>query len=146
MSSLAYKAQLPAPTIDSLPFWEACHKNILLLQHCGECLTCFYYPRRLCPTCGGQQLSWQASVGAGTVFSFSEVVVSFFGPEWESELPYTVVLVDLDEGPRMLSRLVAGDYTELRIGARVQVVFVECEQQKIPFFEVINALPKGDKR
>lgn len=136
MSNLVYKSHLPAPTVDSVPFWEACNHGALLLQRCGECGLRFYYPRRVCPGCGGQQLAWEPSAGKGTVFSFSEVHVSFFGPEWESELPYTVVLIDLDEGPRMLSRLIGDDRGKVRIGDRVQVVFIEVERQKVPFFEL----------
>jgi uncharacterized OB-fold protein len=142
MSGMTYKAHLPAPTIDSAPFWEACKRDTLLLQHCGECGLRFFYARRLCPGCGSQQLAWEASAGSGTVFSYSEVQVSFFGPEWDSELPYTVVLIDLDEGPRMLSRLVGNDRTTVRTGDRVNVVFVEVEQQKLPFFELARGINK----
>jgi uncharacterized OB-fold protein len=138
MNNLAYRSHLPVPTVDSAPFWEACNRGTLLLQHCGECGLRIYHPRRLCPGCGGMQLAWEPGAGTGTVFSFSEVHVSFFGPEWESELPYTVVLIDLDEGPRMLSRLIGEDRSKVRIGHRVQVVFIEVGQQKIPFFELVG--------
>jgi len=138
MSSPTYKARLPEPTVDSVPFWEACNRETLLLQHCGECGKRFYYARRLCPRCGGHDLAWEPSTGKGTVFSFSEVHVSFFGPEWESELPYTVVLIDLDEGPRMLSRLIGEDRSKVRIGDRMQVVFIAVKRQKVPFFELAS--------
>lgn len=127
------KAILPVPTADSEAFWAGCDRGELLLSRCGDCTRRFYYPRRLCPHCGGSSLDMEASAGRGTVFSFSEVRVSFYGAAWESQLPYTVILVDLDEGPRMLSRLVGGD--AIAIGDRVRVRFVEMEGRKLPYFE-----------
>ena len=91
--------------------------------------------RMMCPRCGGRALDTRDSAGHGTVFSFTHVAVSFHGPSWDSQLPYTVVLVDLDDGPRMLSRLVGEDRERLRIGDRVGVHFVEFEGHKLPYFE-----------
>ena len=133
----SYQAVLPTPTIDSIPFWSACNQEQLLLQGCAECEAFFYYARRLCPHCGGEKISWHQSAGKGTVFSFSEVAVSFFGPAWDADLPYTVVLVDLDEGPRMLSRMLKQDQARVSIGSRVQVSFVQVHAQKLPFFELL---------
>jgi uncharacterized OB-fold protein len=65
------------------------------------------------------------------------VAVSFFGTEWDADLPYTVVLVDLDEGPRMLSRMLKQDQARVSIGSRVQVSFVLVHAQKLPFFELL---------
>jgi uncharacterized OB-fold protein len=135
--SNSYQAVLHTPTIDSIPFWSACNQEQLLLQRCGECETSFYYARRLCPHCGSEKISWLQSAGKGTVFSCSEVAVSFFGLEWDADLPYTVVLVDLDEGPRMLSRMLKQDQARVSIGARVQVSFVQVQAQKLPFFELL---------
>jgi uncharacterized OB-fold protein len=130
------KAILPKPTADSAPFWDGCDRGELLLARCSECGHRFYYPRRLCPACGSGSIGFEASAGTGTVFSFSEVRVSFYGPAWESQLPYTVVLVDLDEGPRMLSRLVRDGGREVGIGDRVRVRFIEVEGRKLPYFEL----------
>lgn len=129
-----YMAELPRPTDDSRPFWDGCNDSKLLLQRCGECHKLFYYARRLCPHCGGTQLSWEASTGLGTVYSFSEVHVAFQGEAWKAEVPYTTVLVDLDDGPRMLSRLVGERRAEVHIGDRVRVQFVQVQTQKLPFF------------
>lgn len=125
---------LPVPTVDSRPFWEGCNADKLLLQRCGNCGHIFYYSRRLCPVCGGADLHWEASAGRGIVYSLSEVHVAFQGPAWNSQLPYTVVLVDLDEGPRMLSRWLKSDAALPGIGQRVRVVFPRVGDQKLPFF------------
>jgi uncharacterized OB-fold protein len=68
------------------------------------------------------------------------VHVSFYGDAWKSQLPYTVVLVDLDEGPRMLSRLVGTDAGGVASGDRVEVTFTDIEGQKLPFFKRIKPL------
>lgn len=127
-------AVLPAPSEDSRPFWEGCNAENLLLQRCAACSHVFYFARRLCPACGATELAWEASSGRGTIYSFSEVHVAFQGPAWNSQLPYTVVLVDLEEGPRMLSRWLVTDAALPVIGQRVRVRFPSVSGQKLPFF------------
>ena len=137
MTSGEIKAILPQPTEESAPFWAGCDRGELLLSHCGECGHRFYYPRRLCPKCGADSPKMRPSSGRGTVFSFSDVHLSFYGTAWASQLPYTVILVDLDEGPRMLSRLVGEG--GVAIGDRVQVCFVEMDGHRLPYFERVPA-------
>ena len=127
-------AILPSPTTISKPFWEACNAGELQLPHCKRCDRTFYYPRRNCPHCGSADLDTRQASGNGRIFSFTHVHVSFYGSQWESQLPYTPVLVDLDEGVRMLSRLVGPDRDQAAIGDRVTVSFVEIAGQKLPFF------------
>jgi uncharacterized OB-fold protein len=136
IDSASFKAVMAPATIDSAPFWAGCNQGKLLLQHCASCDTRFYYPRRLCPACGAAEPGWIESRGLGTIFSFSEVHTSFFGAEWNDELPYTVILVDLDEGPRMLSRLIGSNRTSVTSGARVVLAFVAVAGQQLPFFRL----------
>ena len=124
----------PAPTRQSAPYWEACNRGELLLAKCNDCTRPFYYPRILCPHCGSRNLGWLKASGTGTVWSFTHVQVSFYGKRWESQLPYTPVLIDLDEGVRMLSRLIGEGRDAVNIGDRVRVEFIECEKQNIPYF------------
>jgi len=132
----AILAILPNPTKETAPFWEGCNRSELLLSACEDCAQVFYYPRLYCPNCGSEKLAWRASAGRGTLYSFTHVGVSFYGPTWESQIPYTLVLLDLDEGPRMLSRLVGPDRDKVQIGDRVRVEFVEFEKQKLPYFSI----------
>ncbi|WP_372399498.1 OB-fold domain-containing protein [Azospirillum sp. HJ39] len=133
----------PEPTEASAPFWAGCDRQELLFPRCGSCGHLFYYPRRHCPRCSGSALGWQRLSGRGTVFSFTHVAVAFQGAEWEGQLPYTVVLVDLAEGPRMLSRLVGRSDSrtegpapvEVRSGDAVTVVFPQIVGRRFPFFE-----------
>jgi uncharacterized OB-fold protein len=132
------KAVLPHPTNVSKPFWDACNRGKLLLPHCEACDRLFYYPRVACPHCGSDRLGWHRSAGTGTVFTFSHVQLSFFGKAWETQLPYTVVLVDLDEGVRFLSRLIGDDRDRVTIGAPVACAFRTVEGQSLPFFRLVG--------
>lgn len=85
----------------------------LRYQHCDGCDQPFFYPRVLCPRCGGTDLRWQVSAGAGTVYSSTTVP----GRPDKGIEPYSVVLVDLDEGIRIMSTV--RDVAEPAIGLRV---------------------------
>lgn len=126
-------AILPSPTVESEPFWKGCNEGELRLQRCAAGHL-FYHPRQSCPVCGSRDLSWERMSGRGKIYSFSHVNVSFQGSQWESQLPYTVILVDLEEGPRMVSRLVGPDRDQVRVSDSVALNFVEFEGQKLPFF------------
>ena len=122
----------PVPT-EAVEFWRACAEHRLLLAHCDRCGATFHHQRVLCPTCGAPDPGWVESSGRGVVFSHTTVHTPFYGSTWDDEVPYVVVLVDLDEGPRMLSRLV-GDDAGLRGGAAVRVAYRRIGERVYPFF------------
>ncbi len=82
-------------------------------QTCDRCHAAVFHPRVICPACGAVELSWSESAGLGTVYSVS-VLSPREGP------PYTVALVDLDEGFRMMSTVVGVPAEDVRIGTRVR--------------------------
>ncbi|MEV7011483.1 OB-fold domain-containing protein [Streptosporangium sp. NPDC051022] len=82
-------------------------------QLCDNCRAAVFYPRVLCPECGSTELRWSESAGLGTVYS-----TSVLSPR--DSLPYPVVLVDLDEGFRMMSTVVGVPAEDVRIGTRVR--------------------------
>jgi len=97
------------------PFWRAAREHRLLVQRCGGCGAHQFYPRPMCLKCNSLDVSWVEAHGTGTVYSMTTVRVPVT-PELEP--PYVVALVELDEGPRLLTNLVEG---ELVIGDRVSV-------------------------
>ncbi|OWU84213.1 hypothetical protein ATO6_14310 [Oceanicola sp. 22II-s10i] len=125
-------APMPHPTGFSATFWDHADKGELALPKCEACDALHYPPRRFCPECGGDALTWTAMSGRATVVSHSTVLTSFHGQDWVGQLPYVVVLVDLDEGPRMLSRLVGSD--TIARGDRVHVTFAEVQGRRLPYF------------
>ena len=118
---------------EAVEFWRASAEARLLLAHCAACHATFHYQRVLCPRCGTLDPGWLEATGKGTVFSHTTVHTSFYGSTWEGEIPYVVVIVALDEGPRILSRLV-GDDSGLGIGAPVHVAFCRLGERVYPFF------------
>lgn len=93
------------------PYWEGAAEGRLRLQWCGDCDRPHHYPRARCPFCGGAELSWRDASGCGNVYSYA------LQPAREGD-GTMIVLVDLAEGPRLLSHLV-GDRAGLKIGSDV---------------------------
>jgi uncharacterized OB-fold protein len=75
------------------------------------------------------------------VYSYSQVQVAFQGPHWQSQLPYTVVLIDLAEGPRMLSRWMGPSGQTPQVGQQAQLIFVEVQGQRLPYFQANEVAP-----
>lgn len=113
----------PEPDADSRPFWDGVAEAVLRIQRCLQCRRHVFYPRAVCPYCMGS-LEWVDAAGTGTIHSYT-VVHRAPAEEYLAEVPYAVVLVDLEEGVRMMSRLVDCDPSEVRVGAAVEVQFRE---------------------
>jgi len=116
--------QLPLPVAnpDSAPYWQGAREDRLLIRKCRGCGALHFMPRHLCPHCWSEDLEWIDASGRGTVHSFTVIrrapMESFAG-----RVPYVVALVDLEEGPRMMSNIVGDDALETRIGDAVRVCF-----------------------
>lgn len=136
---------LPEPDEDSQPWWDALTENRLTYQQCGDCGGVVFYPRNRCCHCLSGALEWRQSRGLGNVYS-KTIVHRAPDPRLRDQLPYPVVLVDLDEGFRMMSRLFGADANQAAIGARVQVVFVPGPDGcTLPFFQPIGTVVEPDK-
>lgn len=98
---------LPAPDADSQAYWDGLTEGRLLLQHCNTCGHVQVYQQAICRKCTGTDLVHRSASGRGTVHSFS-VVHRAPGPAFKQETPYAVLLVELAEGPRMISSLIGG--------------------------------------
>jgi len=103
----ASRKPLPAPDADTAAFWCGLHDGKLLLQHCADCGHVQYYQQATCRACGRENLTHRAASGRGKVHSFS-VVHRAPGPAFKGDVPYAVLLVELAEGPRMISTFTGG--------------------------------------
>jgi hypothetical protein len=132
---------LPAPIVnaDSAPYWEGASSDKLLLQRCGDCRTLRFFPRYLCTACGSDRTEWAEASGRGTVHSFTIVHRAAF-PEFQAITPYVVALIDLEEGPRMMTNIVGDDALSVAIGDAVTVVFEErgTDGAKVPQFRRVE--------
>jgi hypothetical protein len=101
------------------PFWEAAARGVLVVQRCRVCGRHQFYPRPYCLACQSDEVAWVAASGRGTVYSMTTVHMEI-APEFPP--PYVVAIVELDEGPRLLTNIVGGP---CRIGDRVRVTWRE---------------------
>jgi uncharacterized OB-fold protein len=111
------------PAEHERPYWDALREHRLVLQRCTACRRFQHYPRSLCKSCLGDALEFVESPGRGTVYTFT-VIHRAPLQELRSLAPYTLALVDLDEGVRVMSN-VASDPSSVRIGLPVAVDFAD---------------------
>lgn len=114
----------PRPRIgpDNEPFWEGCRSHSLMLPTCAECGKPHLPPGPVCPYCFSDRITWQRATGQGRVTSWTIVHKAWF-PAFRDDIPYNVVQIELDEGPRLTSSLVDLSGRKPDIGQRVEVVF-----------------------
>jgi uncharacterized protein len=113
---------LPVVTEENRPFWEGCRQGKLLLQYCDTCQKYQFYPRLYCMHCGTEKPRWVEASGRGVIYSYT-IIAQNKSPEFVHDTPYNVAIVQLEEGPRMLSNIVAIDPANLRVDLPVTVVF-----------------------
>lgn len=117
------------PTTANAAFWEGLRHGELRAAWCPACQRWSFYPRAACPHCGALGPELRAVSGAGRVYAVTTVRRSPF-EDLGSE-PYDVALVDLDEGVRVMGRLLDAPAGSVRIGTAVWVAFVEAAPDKL---------------
>lgn len=126
-----YKA--PAPDPDTEAFWSASTEGRLLVQRCTVCGHHQLYARAHCLACRST-VEWVEASGEGTVYSYT-VVHQPFSRRFADVAPYVVALVDLAEGPRLMTNVVDCEPDEVEVGAAVRVSFHPVsEEASLPLF------------
>jgi uncharacterized OB-fold protein len=112
------------PVIDeqNAPYWSALGQGRLELQRCVDCGYVRYPPRWICPECLSERAEWIAMKGAGSVHSF----IWYYRPfdDRFQDVPYNVAVVELQEGPRLISNVINVKVGELAVGQSVQARIV----------------------
>jgi uncharacterized OB-fold protein len=130
IASTQGKPTILAPVTDPLtvPFWDAARKGRLVIQRCQACGELRWPPLAGCPECRSRDATWDEVRPTGTIWSFV-VYHRAFAAELKDEIPYTVAMVHLDDGPYLVGRFEdaedAGDSPA--IGDRVTAVFTETD-------------------
>lgn len=106
----------PVPSPDSAPFWSAAAEGRLTLRECSACGRAHWYPRPTCPFCFSADTVWREASGRGEIYSYSVMR--------RVPAPYAIAYVRLEEGPIMMTNIVAPDLDALAIGQAVSVAFV----------------------
>jgi uncharacterized OB-fold protein len=130
---------LPEITPEMAPFWEAAHRHQLVVQRCRNCGTARFPARDICSRCLGRDADWTPVSGRGKIFSYA-VMHHIYHPGFADAVPYAVVVVELDEGARLISNLVDCPLTDIRIGMPVEVTFDDLTPEvTLPKFRPVRA-------
>jgi uncharacterized protein len=132
---MSHDKPVPTPDADSKPFWEACRHHRLIFQKCTACDDVRWPPSILCPKCHCRDVQWIDSGGRGTVYTYA-VYHQAFHPAFQDDLPYVVAVVQLKEGPMILTNIVGCPHESLDCGMPVQVVWDDISGDfSLPKFE-----------
>ena len=132
----------PIPVVQpwTQEFWRATKNHELLIQKCLSCESLIFYPRKYCPECWSKDLGWQKASGRAKVFTFS-IMRDMVEPKFMADLPYVLAMVDLEEGIRMMTRIVQCDPEIVEIGLDVEVVFEDITgQHALPLFRPVDEI------
>lgn len=116
----------PTSTKQADEFYNYNLRGMLCIKKCSGCETWHHIPREMCSTCGSLDLEWTQCSGSGVLFTWTETVAAPL-PVLQSDVPFVVALVQLDEGPRVVARLVNVESTQLALGLRLRVKFLTVE-------------------
>jgi uncharacterized OB-fold protein len=118
---------VPEPTPETQPFWDGTRAGELRLQRCDACQQAYFPPRNFCPHCASRKVSWFKASGRASLYSFviHHRAVPGFIP------PYSIAVVQLAEGPRLLTNIVDCPQTPqaLQLDMAVEVTFVRINEQ-----------------
>mgnify|MGYP000331646893 CR=1 FL=1 len=113
---------VPRVTPELAPFFAAARRRELVVQRCAGCDLLRFPPRELCSRCWSRDAAWTPVCGRGEVFSFYWMH-QVYHPGFAGEVPYAVAVVQLEEGPHVLSNVVGCTHAQLRVGMPVEVTF-----------------------
>ncbi|CAL9558042.1 hypothetical protein SUDANB1_04573 [Streptomyces sp. enrichment culture] len=137
---MAGRFDLPEPDAFTRTYWDAAAGGSLLIRRCGACGRAHHYPREFCPHCWSEDVTWETASGRATLYTWSVVHRNDL-PPFADRVPYVAAVVELAEGPRMMTEIVgaavhrAGHAPDLSGGAELEVVF----REGIPVFRPVPA-------
>ena len=129
-----YRKPVPQPSPETRPFWEGCKRHELWLPYCPRCEQSFFYPRPFCPRCFSWEVEWRRASGRGTLYTYA---IQYRAQAPGFEPPYVTAIVQLEEGPRLMTNLVdvEADPAQLRCDMPLEVVFEDItEEISLPKF------------
>lgn len=118
----AYTKPIPTPSTATRFFWDACKEHRLVLQQCGSCSAFRFPPSVVCPECLSTDWEPAPLSGRGVVHTFG-VYHRLYHKAFEPDLPYVIGIIELEEGPRLVSNVVGCPSEDVYCGMPVRVVF-----------------------
>ena len=133
-ANVAYAKPLPALVGLTKEFYDWCRKRELRFQCCARCQAWRHVPRELCAECGSPEWRWEKSSGRGRVFTWT-LVARAMHPAFQQDVPYAAVVIEMEEGVRLISQVIDCPPDELAIDAPLEVVFEDVtEEVTLPKF------------
>ena len=118
-----YRKPIPIPSLETEFYWEKVRQHELWIQRCNNCQNVYFYPRPFCPKCLSMNVEWFKASGKGFLYSY---MINHRPPRgFEEDAPYAIAIVQLDEGPRMMTNIVGIENTpeKLVLDMRLEVTF-----------------------
>jgi uncharacterized OB-fold protein len=124
----------PEPTPETAPYWEGANRGELRIQRCNGCRQYFFYPRAHCPRCSSPDVTWEVASGRATLHTY--LINHRPAPGFEPDAPYAIAVVQLEEGPRLMTNIVGIPNTpdNLEIDMALKVRFEARGEQMVPVF------------
>jgi len=128
-------AVVPGMTGLTAPYWDAARDGRLVVQECQSCHEAWHPPLPRCPHCHSAGLGWREVSGDGTVYTYT-VVRHPTHFAFAGKIPYILAMVELAEGPRLVTALTGSEPGDVHVGQPVHVVFREvADGVTLPYFE-----------
>ena len=129
----------PRPTPETATFFEGTGQSELRLQRCSSCSRAYFYPRTSCPNCFSSDVEWFVASGRATLHTY--VISHRAAPGFDGDVPYAIAVVQLAEGPRMMTNIVGVPNTpeELVLDMDLLVEFAPRGDQMVPVFRPVGA-------
>lgn len=128
---------IPMPDDASRPFFDGAREGRLMLMKCGRCARIRLPAHTHCDNCLSTEVEWVQSSGRGTLHTFG-VMHQRYHPAFVPDIPYDVSVVELEEGPHIVTNIVDTPNEDLRVGMPVEVVFEQHEDVAIPKFRPVR--------
>lgn len=132
MSQLRF--DIPTADAGTQPFWDGVAEGRLLIKRCRDCSRAHFYPRSFCPHCWSQEVEWEQAEGLATLYTWSVVHHNDL-PPFNQWVPYIAAIVELAEGPRMMTNVIDCPVTGLRAGLDLELACQAADgTPPLPFF------------
>ena len=133
---------IPRPTPETAEFWAGTRRGELRIQRCRACRKAYFYPRAVCPHCNSTDVEWFTASGRGRLYSY--VINHRAPPNFRDIAPYVIAIVELEEGPRMMTNIVGVEPLpeNLPIDLPVEVTFEPLNDDiSLPLFRPAGGAP-----
>ena len=129
----------PKPTPETAHYWEGTKIGELRLQRCNGCGHAYFYPRASCPKCSSTNVAWFVASGRARLHTY--LISHYAAPGFKDDAPYAIAVVELEEGPRMMSNIVGIENTpdNLVLDMDLEVDFEARGEVTVPVFRPVEA-------